>query len=86
MKTVDHVLESTGMTAEELAERSGLTLERVRAIASGRWTPSPSDREKIANAFGMSVGEISWGHSMTPRNIRYHQYGLPEDFEPRRPE
>ena len=65
---------------EDVAERSKLRPERVEAIAVGRWTPSPRERQKIAEAFGLSVDEISWGHTMDPRNVRYRRFGLKEDF------
>ena len=53
---------------------------RDQAIAVGRWTPSPQERQRIAAAFGVSIDEISWGHNMDPRNIRYHRFGLKENF------
>ncbi len=80
MKTVDHLLEESGLSVEEIAERAALSFERVAAIAEGRWTPSPDDRDRIAAAFGVPVCEVSWGHSMNPRNIRYHRHGLKESF------
>ena len=46
----------------------------------GRWTPSPDERAAIAAALGVRVEEVSWGHSMNPRNIRYHRFGLKESF------
>ena len=80
MKTVEHLFEVTGLAIEEISERSGLEIARVLAIAEGRWTPSPQERELIAAAFGVAVAEISWGHSMNPRNIRYRRHGLKENF------
>ena len=80
MRTVEHLFEQTGLPIEEVAERAGLTVERVAAIAEGRWTPSPDDRRRIAAAFEVPVEEISWGHSMNPRNIRYRRHGLKENF------
>jgi transcriptional regulator with XRE-family HTH domain len=80
MKTVEHLFELTDLAIEDIAERAGLPVERVAAIAEGRWTPSPEDRERIAAAFGVSVEEVSWGHSMNPRNIRYRRHGLKENF------
>jgi transcriptional regulator with XRE-family HTH domain len=80
MQTVEHLFEQTGLAIEEIAERSGLTVERVAAIAEGRWTPIPQERERIAAAFGVPVTEVSWGHSMNPRNIRYRRHGLRENF------
>jgi transcriptional regulator with XRE-family HTH domain len=80
MKTVEHLFEVTGLRIDEVAERAGLTIERVAAIAEGRWTPSPEDRQQLAAAFGVAVEEISWGHTMNPRNIRYGRFGMKEDF------
>jgi transcriptional regulator with XRE-family HTH domain len=80
MKTVDHLFEETNLTLDEIAARAGLPAERVMAIAEGRWTPSPDERAQIAAAFGVAVSDVSWGHSMNPRNIRYHRFGLKEKF------
>jgi hypothetical protein len=80
LKTVEFLLEQTGLEIGEIAKRSILSEERVLAIAEGRWTPSPEEREKIAAALGKNVSEISWGHSMNPRNIRYRRHGLKENF------
>jgi transcriptional regulator with XRE-family HTH domain len=80
MKTVEFLLEETGVSLQTLATRSGLLLSRVEAIADGRWTPSPAEREKLAAALGVAVEEVSWGHTMNPRNVRYRRFGLKEDF------
>lgn len=80
MKTIDFLFEESALTIEDVAERAQLTVPRVEAIALGRWTPSPAERMRIAGAFGANVDEISWGHSMDPRNIRYRQFGLKENF------
>ncbi len=80
MKTIDLLFEESELTIDDLAERARLTIERVEAIALGRWTPSPVERQRIAAAFGVAVDEVSWGHSMDPRNIRYRRFGLKENF------
>jgi transcriptional regulator with XRE-family HTH domain len=80
MRTIDYLFETTDVSLEEIAQRAGLPVERVAAIAEGRWTPSPDERERLASAFGLPVTEISWGHSMNPRNIRYQRHGLRENF------
>ena len=79
MKTVDLLFDEHQLTVEDVAERSGLTVERVEAIAMGRWTPSPRERSLIAEAFGVGVEDVSWGHTMDPRNVRYRQFGFPDD-------
>ena len=68
------------MSVEELALSARLPSERVVAIVAGRWTPSPDERSRIAQALDVAVSEISWGHTMDPRNIRYRRFGLSEDF------
>ncbi|MDP7205120.1 MAG: hypothetical protein QGH11_06120 [Pirellulaceae bacterium] len=68
------------LTVEDLAEKSLLAVERVEAIALGRWTPSPEERTKIAESLEMDITDISWGHTLDPRNVRYRRFGLKEDF------
>ena len=80
MRTVEHLIEQTGLTYQAIADRAGLEVERVAAIAEGRWTPSPDERTRMAAAFGVPVAEISFGHTMNPRNIRYGRFGLKENF------
>lgn len=80
MKTIDLLFEGSSLTIDDIAGRAGLTLARVEAIACGRWTPSPGERQRIAAAFGVAVEEVAWGHTMDPRNIRYRRFGLKENF------
>ena len=80
MPTVDVLLEQANWTVEDLTERAELPFERVEAIVFGRWTPNPADRARIAEAFGVPVEDVAWGHMMDPRNVRYRQFGLKEDF------
>lgn len=59
------------MSVERIAEQSGLEPGRVQAIYLGRWTPSSSERDRIAAVFGISREDISWGH----RTPIQHIYG-----------
>ena len=79
-KTVDRLLEESQIPIETIAERAQVTVSRMVAIADGRWTPNPAERQRIADAFGVAVDAVSWGHSLSPRNIRYHRFGLEKDF------
>ena len=79
-KTVDVLFEETNLTVEDIAEATRLPTERIEAIALGRWLPSPNEREKVAEAFGVSINDISWGHTLDPRNIRYRRFGLKEEL------
>ena len=80
MVTIDVLFENSQLTIEDVAERAKLPPERVLAIAVGRWLPSPKERERIAAAFGVAADEVGWGHTMDPRNVRYHRFGLKENF------
>jgi hypothetical protein len=80
MKTVDLLLDELNLSIDALAAASGLSPERTLAIVDGRWLASPAERAAIAAALSVPAAEISWGHTMNPRNVRYHRFGLKEDF------
>ena len=71
MRSVADLCREQSIAVDALAERSGLDVGRVTAIALGRWTPSPAERQKIAAVFSVSADEIAWGH-VTPIQ---HLYG-----------
>ena len=77
---MDILLDQQQMTVDDLAEQTNLTLDRAEAIALGRWTPAPAERQRIAAAFGVNTEDVSWGHTMDPRNVRYRQFGLQEEI------
>jgi transcriptional regulator with XRE-family HTH domain len=81
MPTIEFLCEQTGLTIDDIAERTKLPLKRVEAIAVGRWTPSPEERRRIAEAFALPEDDIAWGHTMDPRNIRYHRFGIKKRFD-----
>jgi hypothetical protein len=64
-----------GLTVPQLAERAALEEDRVLAIALGRWTPSPSERQKIAAVFGVAVDDITWGHQTPIQHLYGHGPG-----------
>lgn len=69
--SVQKLCKDKGISLLSLAERSGLDLKRLRSIYLGQWTPSPNEREKIAQALGTSSDDIAWEHT-TPIE---HFYG-----------
>lgn len=81
MKTIDVLLEELERSVDDLAAASRLPADRVLAIVDGRWLASSQERAAIAAALGIPVEEVSWGHTMNPRNVRYHRFGLKEDFK-----
>jgi transcriptional regulator with XRE-family HTH domain len=73
--TVADLCHDHGLTVQVLAERSNLEESRVLAIALGRWTPSPGERQKIAAVFGVATGDITWGHQTPIQHLYGHGPG-----------
>jgi hypothetical protein len=69
VKTVEILCNENQFTPAQLAERAGLDEQRVLAIALGRWTPSPAERDKIAAVFGLTREQIAWGHKTPIQHI-----------------
>ena len=70
MKSITHYIEATGMSVEQLAAAAGLETKLVQAIAGGNYTPSPSQRQRLASALGVSIDDISWGHTVPVQHLR----------------
>jgi transcriptional regulator with XRE-family HTH domain len=68
-RSVHDLCAENKMSVERVAEQSGLEPGRVQAIYLGRWTPSPSERDRIAAVFGISREDISWGHKTPIQHI-----------------
>src|SRR5438270_10329155 len=73
--TVADLCRQQSIEVAELANRTGLDGERVLAIALGRWTPSPAERQKIAAVFGVPADQIAWGHSTPIQHLYGHGPG-----------
>jgi transcriptional regulator with XRE-family HTH domain len=72
LKSVSDLCQEHKIDLKQLAERSGLDESRVLAIALGRWTPSPAERDKVAAVFGLTRDQISWGHKTPIQHIYGH--------------
>ena len=72
---VAELCESQQVTLAQLSERSGLDESRVTAIALGRWTPSPDERQRIAAVFQVTVDQISWRHKTPIEHLYGHGPG-----------
>lgn len=71
-RTIAQLCAEQKIGIRELADRSDVDEQRVLAIALGRWTPSPDERDRIAAVFGLSRDQIVWGHT-TPVQHLYGQ-------------
>ena len=69
LKSVDELCAQHQINVRQLADKAGLDEQRVLAIVLGRWTPSPSEREKVAGAFGLTRDQIAWGHKTPIQHI-----------------
>ena len=70
MKPIALHMEETGIGVDQLVKTSGLDAKTVKAIVSGNFTPSPFQRQRLAGALGVSIDEISWGHSVEVQHLR----------------
>jgi len=69
MNRVEDLCAQHGLDVKQLAEKSGLDEQRVLAIVLGRWTPSPTERDKIAAVFALTREQIVWGHKTPIQHI-----------------
>ncbi|MFV2069150.1 MAG: helix-turn-helix domain-containing protein [Pirellulales bacterium] len=72
---VAELCERLELTVAELARRAELDESRTLAIMMGRWTPSPSERQRVAAALGVAVDEIRWGHQTPIQHLYGHGPG-----------
>jgi ribosome-binding protein aMBF1 (putative translation factor) len=77
MKPLTHYMEKSGMSLEELVAGSGLDTKVVRAIASGNYTASPSERQRLASVLGILAEDVAWEHSVPVEHLYGHgpQFG-----------
>ena len=77
MKPLVRHMEETGTSVEQLVEASGLEAKLVQAIAAGNYTPSPTERQRLSAALGVSVDDVAWGHAVPVDHLWGHgpQFG-----------
>ena len=74
-KTVAEWCVERRMSVAQLAERCQLDEGRVSAIAEGRWTPSPDERQEVASVLNVTTDDIVWGHTTPVQHIYGHGPG-----------
>jgi hypothetical protein len=76
-KTVAEWMAERGVSLAGLVEASGLDRRVVEAIAAGRYTPSPEQRQCLAAALGVAPDEVAWGHVAQVTHVYGHgpQFG-----------
>jgi ribosome-binding protein aMBF1 (putative translation factor) len=76
-KSLSEWMAQRGLAAAELAEAAGLDVKVVAAIAAGRYTTSPQQRQRLARALGVSETEVRWGQPLEVEHLYGHgpQFG-----------
>ena len=58
------------MDFEQLVASSGLEAKLVLAIVTGNYTPSPSQRQRLADSLGVAKDQVAWGHTVPVEHLR----------------
>ena len=74
-RSVADLCRQSGLTTDALSQAAGLDPSRAAAIALGRWTPSPAERQKVAAALGVAVDDVAWGHTTPIQHLYGHGPG-----------
>jgi hypothetical protein len=70
MKPLADVLAEHGMSVAELVATSGVESRIIKLLLAGSYTPSPSERARIAGALRVNVEEVAWGHTVPVQHLR----------------
>jgi hypothetical protein len=76
VKTIAEWMTERGIDLANLIALSGLDKRVVDAIAHGRYTPSPQQRERLSAALGVTPEQVAWGHQAQVE----HMYGHGPQF------
>ena len=77
VKSVAEWMAERGLDVPGLVAASNLDGRVVQAIVRGRYTPSPQQRQRLADALGVAVEQVAWGHVAQVDHIYGHgpQFG-----------
>jgi hypothetical protein len=77
MKPFARHLEDLGLTVDQVVATSGLERKLVQSIVAGNYNPSPTERARLAEAVGVPVEEVAWGHAVQVEHLYGHgpQFG-----------
>ena len=75
-KSVGQWMAERNLDMEKMLAVSRLERKVLEAIIQGRYTPSPQQRQRVADALGVDAADIQWGHV----NEVAHVYGHGPQF------
>jgi len=70
MKPIARYIEEMEITIDQLAATAGMDAKVTKAIVTGNYTASPSQRQRLAAALGIPIDEISWDHAVPVQHLR----------------
>jgi hypothetical protein len=70
MKSLADLLQEQSLDIRQLVDSSGLETRVIKLLLAGSYTPSPGERKRIADALGVSVEDIAWGHTIPVQYLR----------------
>jgi hypothetical protein len=76
VRSVSDWMAERGVSPAELVAASRLGERVVTAIVSGRYTPSPQQRQQLCTALRITLEQVAWGHVATVE----HMYGHGSQF------
>jgi len=76
-QTVAQWMAERNIDVAQLVKASRLDERVVAAIVQGRYTPSPQQRQLLADALGVDLDSITWGHAASVEHVYGHgpQFG-----------
>jgi plasmid maintenance system antidote protein VapI len=63
-------MEEMGIDLNQLVALTGLEEKLVKAIITGNYTASPTQRQRLAAALGLSPQDVSWDHAVSVQHLR----------------
>ena len=76
VKPISLWMQERGIALAQLVQSSAVDQHVVEAIAAGRYTPSPQQRQRLAAALGVAPDQVAWGHVVPVE----HMYGHGPQF------
>jgi ribosome-binding protein aMBF1 (putative translation factor) len=61
-KSISEWIEELGVLFSDLLEKLPEDKRTLKAIVAGHYTTSPQQRKRLADALGLTVEQITWGH------------------------
>jgi transcriptional regulator with XRE-family HTH domain len=62
IKSLAEWMAERGIDQDQLVEASGIDRRVVEAVACGRYTPSPQQRQRLSAVLKVSPDQVAWGH------------------------